>query len=90
MIDTGIGIDAAAATRPARTSITALVPRRTWLGWAAAATAGAVGAWVSFGFGVRIGGLPMGVVAAANGGVMAALLFTSAADAANAVRASRR
>jgi hypothetical protein len=49
-------------------------------GWMFAAAAGAAGAWYSFGFGVQIGGVAMGFVAAANGAAMASLLASAVLD----------
>jgi hypothetical protein len=48
--------------------------------WAIAGSAGVAGAWFSFDFGQQIGGLPIGVIAAANGAAMCSLLTGAALD----------
>lgn len=50
------------------------------LAWTLATAAGGGAAWVSYGFGVQLGGVLMGVVAAVNGAAMGALLASAALD----------
>jgi hypothetical protein len=50
------------------------------LAWTFATAAGGAAAWVSYGFGVQLGGVPMGVVAAVNGAAMGALLASAVLD----------
>lgn len=50
------------------------------LAWAFSTAAGAVAAWVSYGFGVQLGGAWMGVVAAINGAAMGSLLASALVD----------
>lgn len=50
------------------------------LAWAFSIAAGAAAAWVSYGFGVQLGGAWMGVVAAVNGAAMGSLLASALVD----------
>jgi hypothetical protein len=50
------------------------------LAWAFSIAAGAVAAWLSYGFGMQLGGAWMGVVAAINGAAMGALLASALVD----------
>jgi ammonia channel protein AmtB len=50
------------------------------LAWALTTLAAAAGAYLSFGFGMRIGGALMGVVAALNGALMGLLMAAAACD----------
>lgn len=50
------------------------------LSWALTAGAAAAGAYLSYGFGLRIGGPLMGVVAACNGALMGLLMAGAACD----------
>jgi hypothetical protein len=50
------------------------------LAWTLATAAGGAAAWVSYGFGVQLGGVLMGVVAAVNGAAMGALLASAVLD----------
>ena len=50
------------------------------LAWTLATAAGGAAAWLSYGFGVQLGGVPMGVVAAVNGAAMGSLLTSAVLD----------
>jgi hypothetical protein len=49
-------------------------------GWLVAGAAGLAGAWISYDFGLLLGGPLMGVVAAINGAAMGALLTSALLD----------
>jgi hypothetical protein len=48
--------------------------------WAMTTTAGIVGAWSSYGFGASVGGVLMGIVAAANGAAICVLMTSAVLD----------
>jgi drug/metabolite transporter (DMT)-like permease len=48
--------------------------------WVVASAAGVAGAWFSYDFGAQLGGVLMGLVAAANGAAMSALLASAVLD----------
>jgi len=56
------------------------------LAWTLATAAGGAAAWISYGFGVQLGGVLMGVVAAVNGAAIGALLASALLDRLQRVR----
>jgi hypothetical protein len=48
--------------------------------WAITCVAGVAGAWFCYDFGAQLGGVLMGVVAAANGAAISSLLASAALD----------